>query len=154
MLFRSTGIVDQLMLNFKDVFSTLFSKVAIAVLEEYPTPAHILKGNRSKLVSLIQEKSRRGLKWSTAKCELLMAKAKEFLPLSIINSSNIAMLGVYISMIKTLEENLDKVLKTIHLLIAEDMAKDQPILAFTLELLQSLPGVGLQIGRASCRERV
>ena len=75
--------------------------------------------------------------------ELLIAKAMEFLPLSIINSSNIAKLEVYISMIKTLEENLDKVLKAIHLLIAEDMAKDLPILAFTLELLQSLPGVGL-----------
>ncbi len=53
------------------------------------------------------------------------------------------MLGVYISMIKTLEESLEKVLKSIRLLIAEDMAKDMPMLALTLELLQSLPGIGL-----------
>ena len=44
---------------------------------------------------------------------------------------------------RTLEDNLAKVLKTIHLLIAEDMAKDMPMLALTLELLQSLPGIGL-----------
>jgi transposase len=50
---------------------------------------------------------------------------------------------VYISMIKTLEENLEKVLKAIHSLIAEDMAKDIPMLALTLELLQSIPGIGL-----------
>jgi len=140
---RLTGIVDQLMLNFKDVFSKISSKVAIAVLEEYPTPTHILKANRSKLVSLIQKNSRKGLKWSTVKCELLITKARDFVPLSIHSSSNITMLGVYISMIKTLEENLDKVLKAIHQLIAEDMAKDMPMLAFTLELLQSLPGIGL-----------
>ena len=34
---RLTGIVDQLMLNFKDVFPDIYSKTAIAVLEEYPT---------------------------------------------------------------------------------------------------------------------
>ena len=34
------------------------------------------------------------------------------------------MLGVYIFMIKTLQENLDKVLKAIHQLIAADLSKD------------------------------
>jgi len=55
--------------------------------------------------------------------------ARQFQPLSISNSSNVAMLGVYISMIKTLEENLEKVLKAIRSLIIEDMAKDMPMLA-------------------------
>ncbi len=40
---RLTGIVVQLMLNFKDVFSDTCSKTAIAVLEEYPTPTTIVK---------------------------------------------------------------------------------------------------------------
>jgi len=120
------GIVDQLMLNFKDVFPNIFSKAALAVLEKYPAPAHILKANRNKLIALIQKNSRRSLKWATAKYELLNSKAKEFAPLSISNSSNVAMLGVYISMIKTLEENLEKVLKAIRSLIIEDMAKDMP----------------------------
>ena len=140
---RLIGIVDQLMLNFKDVFSNIFSKTAIAVLEEYPTPAHILKANRRKLISLIQKTSHRSLKWSTAKYELLISKAKEFAPLSVDNPSNVIMLGVYISMIKTLEESREKVLKAIRSLIAKDMAKDMPTLALTLELLQSIPGIGL-----------
>jgi hypothetical protein len=55
------GIVDQLILNYTDVFSNIFSEAAIAVLEEYPTPAHILKANRIKLISLIQKNSRRSL---------------------------------------------------------------------------------------------
>jgi len=140
---RLIGIVDQLMLNFKDVFSSIFSKAAIAVLEKYPTPDHILKANKRELISLIQKSSRRSLEWSTTKYELLISKAKEFAPLSIHNSSNIAMLGIYISMIKTLEENLGKVLDTIRSLINEDRAKDVPILALTIELLQSIPGIGL-----------
>jgi len=67
---RLTAIVDQLMLNFKDVFSNIFSKAAIAILEKYPTPDAILKANRNNLISLIQKNSRRSLKWSTAKYEL------------------------------------------------------------------------------------
>lgn len=139
---RLTGIVDQLMLNFKDVFSNIFSKAAIAVLEDYPTPAHILKADRNKLITLIQEKSRKSLKWATEKYELLILKANEFAPLSLHNTSNVAMMVVYISMIKTLEENLEKVLNAIRQLIVNDMSKDMPLLSLTLKLLQSLPGIG------------
>jgi transposase len=77
---RLMGIVDQLMLNFKDVFPNIFSKAALAVLEKYPAPVHILKANRNKLIALIQKNSRRSLKWATAKYELLNSKAKEFAP--------------------------------------------------------------------------
>jgi len=73
---RLMGIVDQLMLNFKDVFPNIFSKAALAVLEKYPAPAHILKANRNKLIALIQKNSRRSLKWATAKYELLNSKPK------------------------------------------------------------------------------
>ena len=94
---RLTGIVDQLMLNFKDVFSDICSKAAIAVLEEYPTPTSIIEADKNKLISIIQESSRRGLKWATAKYDLLILKAREFEPLSISNAANVAMLGIYIS---------------------------------------------------------
>lgn len=140
---RLTGIIDQVMLSFKDVFPSIFSKTAIAVLEKYPTPEHILKANKGDLVSLIRDNSRKSLEWSNAKYELLVSKAREFAPLSINNPSNVAMMGVYISMIKTLDENLAKILKAIRQLITEDMTKDTPMLSLTLELLQSIPGVGL-----------
>lgn len=140
---RLNSIIDQIMLNFKDVFSNTFSKTAIAVLEEYPTPALIVKANKNKLVSLIQKNSRKSLKWATAKCELLISKAREFEPLSINNPANIAMLDIYISMVKNLQENLGKVLKAIHQLIADDLSKDMPMMSLILQLLQSISGVGL-----------
>jgi transposase len=140
---RLTGIIDQVMLSFKDVFPNAFSKAAIAVLEQYPTPEHILKANKGDLVSLIRDNSHKSLEWSTAKYELLVSKARGFASLSINNPSNIAMMGIYISMIKTLDENLAKILKAIRQLITEDMTKDTPMLSLTLELLQSIPGIGL-----------
>ena len=140
---RLTGIVDQLMLNFKDVFSDICSKAAIAVLEVYPTPAQIIRANRGRLTDIIKNSSRKGTDWAAKKCELLVLKAKEFKPLSLDNPANVAMLGVYISMVKSLEENLDRVLKAIQELIKNDLAKDMPVMSQALDLLQSIPGIGL-----------
>lgn len=68
------SIVDQFMLNFKNVFSHICSKAAITVLEEYPTPNLIIKTNKHKLISLIKQNFRKSLKWATTKYELLVLK--------------------------------------------------------------------------------
>jgi transposase len=140
---RLNGIIDQIMLNFKDVFPNVCSKAAIAVLEEYPTPAMIVKADKNKLVTLIQTNSRKSIEWATAKCELLVLKAIEFEPLSINNHANTAMLGIYISMVKTLQANLNEMLKAIHHLINDNLSNDMPTMSLTLELLQSISGIGL-----------
>ena len=140
---RLTGIIDQVMINFKDVFSDTCSKTAIAVLEKYPTPTLIIKADKNKLTSLIQKESHRSLEWAAAKYELLVLKAKEFGQLSIDNSANVTMLGIYISMIKSLQQNLRKVLKAIQQLVANNLSKDIPTLSSTLKLLQSITGIGL-----------
>ena len=139
---RLTGIVDQLMLNFKDVFPDIYSKTAIAVLAEYPTPTTIIKADKNKLVSIIKGNSRKSLEWATAKYELLVLKAKEFEPLSVNNTANVTMLTVYISMVKNLQDSLTKILKAIHQLVDDDLSKDVPVISPTLELLQSIPGIG------------
>jgi len=140
---RLTGIIDQIMLNFKDVFSNTYSKAAIAVLEKYPTPTLMIKADKDKLISLIHENSHRSLIWATEKYELLILKAREFEPLSIDNPANVAMLDIYISIVKNLQENIDKVLKAIYQLVADNLSTDMPTMSMTLELLQSIPGIGL-----------
>ncbi|WP_165000787.1 transposase, partial [Xylanivirga thermophila] len=80
--------------------------------------------------------------WATAKYELLVLKAKEFEPLSVNNTANVTMLTVYISMVKNLQNSLTKILKAIHQLIDDDLSKDVPVISPTLELLQSIPGIG------------
>jgi transposase len=86
---KLTSVVDQVMLNYTNVFPNIFSKASIAVLEQYPTPTAILKVNKNELVSLIKKKSRKSLESSTLKYELLIEKAKEFAPLSNEGTSNV-----------------------------------------------------------------
>lgn len=140
---RLIGIVDQLMLNFTDVFDDICSLTALAILEKYPSPTHILKAERTDLIELIRQTARKNVKWATQKYELLILKAKDFEPLSLCNHGNLAMLEVHISMVRSINKSLDKVFTAILELLAADAEKNLPTLSMTIDLLCSIPGIGL-----------
>jgi transposase len=140
---RLIGVIDQIMLNFTDVFKDICSQTALAILESYPTPKHILKAKESNLIELIQKASRKNVKWASKKYNLLISKAKDFEPLSLDSAANLAMLDVNISMIKSLSKSLEKVITAILQLLDEDATKDMPILSITISLLCSIQGIGL-----------
>jgi transposase len=140
---RLIGVVDQIMLPFTEVFKDVCSQTALAILEKYPTPSHILKANREELIELICQTSRKSAKWSVDRYTLLLAKAKAFEPLSLPTSANLAMLDVNISMVRSLSKSLEKVLTAIVELLATDAKKDLPLLTMTIALLCSIPGIGL-----------
>jgi transposase len=140
---RLIGTIDQVMLNFTDVFQNVYSKTALAVLDRYPSPKQILKANKKTLISLIEKTSKKGLVWSTEKYELLVLKAKEFKDLSISNPGNLAILKVNISMVRTLQEAQKDILDAINEIILADSLKDDPVLSPIINLLCSIPGIGV-----------
>jgi transposase len=140
---RLIGVVDQIMLPFTEVFKDVCSQTAIAILEKYPTPTHILKAKPAELIELIRKSSRKNVKWAAKKYELLLSKAKDFEPLSLPTHANLAMLDVNISMVKSLSKSLEKVLSAIMDLLATDADKELPLLSMTIALLCSIPGIGL-----------
>ncbi len=140
---RLIGIIDQVMLNFTDVFQSVYSNTALAVLDRYPSPEQILKANKKTLISLIEKTSKKGLAWSTEKYELLVLKAKEFKDLSISNPGNLAILKVNISMVRTLQDAQKDILDAINEIILADSLEDNPVLAPIINLLCSIPGIGI-----------
>ena len=46
-------------------------------------------------------------------------------------------------MIKTLMQSLDEALEAIHKLLEQDSKKEMPMLSFTIDILCSIPGIGL-----------
>jgi len=140
---RLIGIIDQVMLNFTDVFQNVYSNTALAVLDRYPSPKQILKANKQTLISLIEKTSKKGLAWSTEKYELLVLKAKEFKDLSINNPGNLAILKVNISMVRTLQDAQKDILDAINEIILADSLKDDPVLSPIINLLCSIPGIGV-----------
>ncbi len=140
---RLIGILDQLMLNFTEVFKDACCKTSLAILEKFPSPTHILEADKVILIELIQKTAHQSVTWATKKYELLMCKAKEFEPLSLSNPANLAMLQVNISMISSLRQSIKKVLAAIIELLMVDSNKDLPVLSITIDLLCSIPGIGL-----------
>ena len=136
------GIVDQVMLNFTDVFKDVTCKTALALLENYPTPSHMLKGHRDDIISLISKTSRKSIEKATSKYELLIQRAKDFEPLSISSPANVSLIEVNINMVRTLQKSISNIEDTISKLIEDDKKHDMPVLALTLELLCSIPGIG------------
>jgi transposase len=139
---RLVCVLDQIMLNFTDVFDDVCSSTAFAILEKYPTPSAILKAGRSTMIETISKAARRNIKWATSKYELLISKAKDFEPLSLSTPANLAMLEVNISMVKSLGNALKKIIVAIQELLEADASKDLPVLSLTVELLCSIPGIG------------
>ncbi len=140
---RLIGVVDQLMLNFTDVFKDVCCKTALAILEIYPSPTHILKADKTDLIELIQKTARQSISWATQKYELLICRANDFEPLSLNNPANLAILKVNISMIRSLSQSLERVLEAIIELLTSDSNKDLPVLSMSIDLLCSIPGIGL-----------
>ena len=140
---RLLGTIDQLFLSFTDVFKDATSATALSILEKYPTPEDILKADRNEVISLIQQTSKKGFKWANSKYELLYSKAFNFSPLSINSIANVTMLKTNISMIKTLMVSLADALKAIHKLLEQDSKKDMPVLSLAIDLLCSIPGIGI-----------
>ncbi|TJX50871.1 IS110 family transposase, partial [Soehngenia saccharolytica] len=81
--------------------------------------------------------------WSTEKYELLVLKAKEFKDLSINNPGNLAILKVNISMVRTLQDAQKDILDAINEIILADSLEDNPVLAPIINLLCSIPGIGI-----------
>jgi transposase len=76
------GIVDQIMLNFTDVFKDVTSKTALALLERYPTPTLMLEGDGDEIITLISKTSKMGVNRATSKYELLTQKQGVLNPLA------------------------------------------------------------------------
>lgn len=140
---KLVSILDQIMLNFTDVFNNVCSKTALAILEKYPTPFDIILADKESIINLIQFTARKGSEWAITKYELLVQKAKDFAPLSISTPANITMLKICINMVRTLDLAVAELENAIIDLIKTDKTKDMPILALSIELLCSIPGIGI-----------
>lgn len=136
------GVLDQIMLNYTDVFKDVFVKTSLVILERYPTPGHILRAKKAKFISLISDTSKMGLVWSTKKYELLYEKAKEAEPISISSIANVIMLGNYLNAIKAAESSINNIQESIKRLIEEDRNSDTPMLSLITDLLLTIPGIG------------
>jgi len=136
---RLIAIVDQIMLNYSEVFSDISCPTSLAILEKYPTPKSMINAERTEVIKLLASTASRDLKWASGKYDLLLAKAKAFDELSLSTKGNVMMLSIYIKMIKTFDSLIDQMVKGLEQLI-ESL---RPEIKENIRLLCTIPGFGL-----------
>lgn len=141
--YRLSSVIDQIMLNYYDVFCDIYSDTSLALLEKYSSPSAILDADRQEVISFIAETSKKPLNWCVKKYELLCSKANEFKDISIANPANIAMLRNYIGIIRTFNKYISQMRKSIEEFTAQNLESSNPLVARQVYLLMSIPGIGI-----------
>lgn len=141
--YRMLSVLDQIMLNYTDIFSDIYSDTSLSLLEKYPSPEAMLSANGNQFIDFLMVSSKRSLAWATKKYKLICNKALEFKDISIANPANIAMLNNYIQIIKTFNKSILKMRQSIETLISENLESNNPMVAKQIYLLMSIPGIGI-----------
>ena len=135
---RMTSILDQIMLNYKDIFNNIFSETSLSVLEKYPTPQAIIDAGKDELIKLMSGCSNKNLKWTMDKANLLLEKAEAFKAISISTIANITMLRNYISLIRAMDKSIEFIMEGI-----EAHIKKSDSISLEVELLSTIPGINI-----------
>jgi transposase len=130
---RLRTTIDQIFPFFLQLFSDPFSKTALNILKEYPTPQTILAENIDTLTTKIKLLARKSNKWATDKALYLKKSASDSPYVEKGAQSNIFKLNLYIDIIETLQQKLTSLKKKI-----ENIAKD----IHQYHWLLTIPSVG------------
>jgi transposase len=125
--------------SYSTIFSNITGKTSIAILKAYSSPA-ILNADRNELIKLISINSRKGQVHSEKIYIKLIDAAEEAVYIGLKSPSLFVKIINIISIIESLETQIENLLKKIHLLMRSNRISD----AFkkNVQLIYSIPGVG------------
>lgn len=137
---RLTSLLDQAFPGYSKIFNRVASKSSLAVLKAFPTPGMLLGAEPDQLAELIAAASRRG-----AGTDYVMTKVSDlFKTASYATQFNIKRdaYRILICTVADILENLQLHIKTLEKQIVV-LAKESPEIYYEIQLLDSIPGIGL-----------
>lgn len=126
--------------SYSSVFSDITGKTSIAILKKYSNPEAVLNADSAELTTLISTTSRKGQVHSEKTFKKLIAAAEEAVYIGLKSPSLFVKIINTISVIESLEIQIENLLKEIHLLMRSDRIPDE--FKKNVKLLYSIPGVG------------
>lgn len=139
---RLGSFVDRVMLGY-DKILPLTSVSGLAVLKAYPSPRALLRARKSTLLRLLRESARKGPTWAETKYEGLIALARIMVELGEPGLHLIEMIRREIAQIEYIQGLCDQIVADIKALINESRRSDISDLAQVIDLLDSIPGIGI-----------
>lgn len=127
--------------GYCNVFSTITSNSSLKILMNYPTPQAILNAPKEDIINILLCESKKGLLWAENIYLKLITIANDAIIIGIpLPELSIKIIST-VSLINTLELQVNAILKEIHSFINSKNFSNE--IKKNIELTDSIPGIGL-----------
>lgn len=140
---RVKTILAEIFPLFVKVFSDVFAKTPMVLMNAFATPEAILKQNPKYLFEIIKKTARKNAKWTIDKLDQLIAAAKFSPSVDSGKNANLHLLKVYLKTINDFEKQIQSIKKKIEVMIKKNKQ---------IQLILSIPGIGPIIAAAIIAE--
>jgi transposase len=143
MVNQLTAAVEQVMPTYCKVFANIASDTSIEVLTRYPSPYGLQQAPKEDLINLIRTYSRRGLKYSQTKYEMLLNCAEESKSIGILLEGLYEVIRIYAVNLQHINEQIKQL---------ESKIDDLSIRIPAIALLATIPGIGKKLAHILASE--
>jgi transposase len=143
MINQLTAAVEQVMPTYSKVFSNIASDTSLELLTKYPSPDGLQQAPKEDLINLIRTYSRRGLKYSQTKYEMLLNCAEESKSIGILLEGLYEVIRIYAVNLQHISEQIKQLEAKI-----DDLSIRIPAIA----LLATIPGIGKKLAHILASE--
>lgn len=125
--------------GYQNVFSDMTGNTSLAVLGAYPSPQAILDADPTKLTSLIQMTSRKGLIWATKIYNTLIEVANDAIKICFLSADATAKSFRIMALYDSYTIQIESVKSQIHAFVLSERVSNE--LKNCVELLDTIPGI-------------
>jgi len=125
--------------GYKNIFNSMTSKTSLKILKKCPAPQALLCADKDELINILSSYSKRGMVWANTKYSELIKVAEEAEIIGFIVDGLITRIINNITMIETLNEQIETILLEISNTVnSEDFPDD---IKHNIKLLDSITGI-------------
>ncbi len=135
---RLIALLDQTFPGFNKIFSDAAAAGSLAALEQYPTPTLILSADPSDLAHIIRKASHKSQAYGQRKADGLVEVATQAIRIGMHAPGDHVLIQSIITILKQLIESAALIDRQI-----QSLAKQNGYIPQDVELLQTIPGVGI-----------
>jgi transposase len=143
MVNQLTAAVEQVMPTYTQIFSNIASDTSLEVLTRYSSPHALQQASETEFINLIRTFSRRGLKYSQTRYELLLKCAEESKSIGILIEGLYEIIRIYAANLKHINEQIKQLEAKINSLSIHIPA---------IKLLATIPGIGKKLAHIIASE--
>ena len=125
--------------QYLGIFSKVTINTSLTLLETYTSPSAFLEADRQEIIDIIRSTARFGLTYAQNKYNAIVQAATDANQFGYIINSNIKRIRLYISFIRKYDEEINRILESLHELVDANEGAD---FVKQIHLIETFKGAG------------